>query len=115
MINDNDIDKQNLFFFKVREQIVNYNVTSVYFRYNSKLYKCNKDNLKFLKDMLILPYKVETYALSRANVGSIIRYLRDDNTKFMYSEITRSNDKYLRFEILFYDKEKEIIKTREYI
>ena len=102
----------NIFFFKARVKNTYLYTTGYFFKYNNKLYIVNRNNLKKLKNELTLPFNVETYALSRANIGSIIRILKDDDTIISYKVIRVDNDKYLRYLINFNKKEKVLVKYK---
>ena len=92
----------HIYFFKVKERVNGiHNVVKHYFQLNGHNYEINENNLKMLKDNLKYPFFIETYALSRAEIGRIIRYFKEDDIKVDIQETYKKNDEYLRFEISF--------------
>ncbi len=100
-----------ILFFKVKEFVRGrYSVVSHYFRLNGVNYLVNRENIEMLKESLEVPFFIETYALSRAEVGRIIYLLKEDNMIVNERQTYKKNDKYLRFEVSF----NPILDIRKY-
>ena len=91
-----------IYFFKVKEIVKGrYSVVRHYFRINGTNYEINEDNINMLKDNLEVPFFVETYALSRAEIGRIIMLLKEDNMIVNMRQTYKKNNEYYRFERAF--------------
>lgn len=91
-----------IYFFKVKEIVQGrYSVVRHYFKINGINYEINEDNINMLKENLEVPFFVETYALSRAEIGRIIMLLKEDNMIVNMRQTYKKNDEYYRFEISF--------------
>ena len=98
-------------FFKVKEIIKGrYNVVNHYFRFKGINYLINNENLDMLKDNLEVPFIVEAYALSRAEIGRIIHLLKEDNMMININLIPKDGDQYYRYEISF----KPLLDIKKY-
>lgn len=80
--------------------------TGMYFTYNNNLYKCTENNLKELKEVLELPYKISFCGLSRSVIGRILGSLKDVNNEILYYRICNSRSNIFLFHAIIFEKEK---------
>lgn len=99
---NNDLEKINtkvLFYRKGKKY---------YFKFNNKIYECNRITINKLKEQLILPYKVEFFGMSRAQFGRVLSNLLDNTTDVKFQKEKNEKDNILRFQAVFFEKKRMI-------
>lgn len=90
--------KEKLLFFRKGK--------SYYYIFDNQQYLCNSQNIRNLKEKLILPSKIVFKGLSRAQVGRVIGSLLDNSTDFVFSKVNKDSDNILKLEVIIYQVSK---------
>ena len=76
------------------------------YRYESNIEKVNLDTLNILKEQLELPYKVSFYGINRANIGRILKDMKDEDTEIFCYPVKNPKTNLLKYHAIFTKKIK---------
>jgi len=80
--------------------------SGVCFKFENNMYKFDNDTMEYLNKKLELPYKVSFYGLSRANIGRILSYLKDDDNEIFWYRVKNPKNNVFIFHAIIREKIK---------
>ena len=81
---------------------------SYYYNFNGEMYEINAITINKLKEKLNEPFKVQFYAMSRAQIEKVVADLLDNTMDVTIKKINSEKDNILRFEATFTQQKRYV-------